>query len=141
MKNARVAALSIITGGGKWIEMTIPADPLYQHFLFTAERRFWRCVETAERSQICRRSRQLGPQNTLGKGYPEPRADAGAVEAKFRERLATIEGGKASATAAEVISSPGDKAHLLEGQAFDGLEKRPSAGRASSSNSENHSVT
>jgi hypothetical protein len=57
MKNARVAALSIITSGGKWIEMTIPADPLYQHFLFTAERRFWRCVETAERSQICRRSR------------------------------------------------------------------------------------
>ena len=46
--NARVAALSIITGGGKWIEMTIPADPLYQHFLITAERRFWRCVETGE---------------------------------------------------------------------------------------------
>ena len=31
--NARSAALSIITGGGKWIEMTIPADALYQHFL------------------------------------------------------------------------------------------------------------
>jgi predicted phage-related endonuclease len=42
--NARSAALSIITGGGKWIEMTIPADALYQHFLITAERRFWRCV-------------------------------------------------------------------------------------------------
>jgi hypothetical protein len=49
-------------------------------------------------------------------------ADAGAVEANFRERLATIEGGKVSATAAEVISSPGDKTHLLEGQAFDALE-------------------
>ena len=46
--NARSAALSIITGGGKWIEMTIPADPLYQHFLITAERRFWRCVQTGE---------------------------------------------------------------------------------------------
>jgi predicted phage-related endonuclease len=46
--NARVAALSIITGGGNWIEVTIPADPLYQHFLITAERRFWRCVETGE---------------------------------------------------------------------------------------------
>jgi hypothetical protein len=34
--NARSAALSIITGGGKWIEMTIPADALYQHFLVTA---------------------------------------------------------------------------------------------------------
>jgi hypothetical protein len=46
--NARTAALSIITGGGKWIEMTIPADALYQHFLVTAERRFWRCVQTGE---------------------------------------------------------------------------------------------
>jgi hypothetical protein len=44
--NARSAVLSIITGGGKWIEMTIPADALYQHFLVTAERRFWRCVQT-----------------------------------------------------------------------------------------------
>src|SRR5208283_932801 len=46
--NARSAALSIITGGGKWIEMIIPADALYQHFLVTAERRFWRCVQTGE---------------------------------------------------------------------------------------------
>jgi predicted phage-related endonuclease len=46
--NARSAALSIITGGGKWIEMTIPADALYQHFLMTVERRFWRCVQTGE---------------------------------------------------------------------------------------------
>jgi predicted phage-related endonuclease len=47
--NARSAALSIITGGGQWIEMTIPADALYQHFLITAERRFWRCVQAARR--------------------------------------------------------------------------------------------
>ena len=46
--NAKSAALSIITGGGKWIELTIHADTLYQHFLLTAERRFWRCVETGE---------------------------------------------------------------------------------------------
>jgi hypothetical protein len=46
--NARSAVLSIITGGGKWIEMTIPADALYQHFLVTAERRFWRCVQTGQ---------------------------------------------------------------------------------------------
>jgi predicted phage-related endonuclease len=46
--HAPSAALSIITGGGKWIEMTIPADALYQHFLVTAERRFWRCVQTGE---------------------------------------------------------------------------------------------
>jgi hypothetical protein len=42
--NSRFAVLSIITGGGKWIEITIPADPLYQHLLITAEKKFWRCV-------------------------------------------------------------------------------------------------
>ena len=40
--NSKSAALSIITGGGKWVEMTIQADVLYQHFLFTAEKSFWR---------------------------------------------------------------------------------------------------
>jgi hypothetical protein len=38
--DARAAVLSIITGGGKWVEMTIPADPLYQHLLLTAEKKF-----------------------------------------------------------------------------------------------------
>ena len=28
--------------------MTVPADALYQHFLVTAEQRFWRCVQTGE---------------------------------------------------------------------------------------------
>lgn len=42
--NAKSAALSIITGGGKWVELTICADPLYQHLLLTAEKKFWRCV-------------------------------------------------------------------------------------------------
>jgi predicted phage-related endonuclease len=46
--NARMAALSIITGGGKWVELTIPADSLYQHLLITAEKKFWRCVESGE---------------------------------------------------------------------------------------------
>ena len=46
--NAKTAVLSIITGGGKWVEITIPADALYQHLLITAERKFWRCVETGE---------------------------------------------------------------------------------------------
>jgi hypothetical protein len=45
---SRTAALSIITGGGKWVEMTIPADPLYQHLLLTAEKKFWGCVESGE---------------------------------------------------------------------------------------------
>jgi predicted phage-related endonuclease len=50
--NAKSAVLSIITGGGKWVEMTIAADSLYQHLLLTAERRFWRCVETGERPYL-----------------------------------------------------------------------------------------
>src|SRR6516162_5334796 len=45
---ARTAVLSIITGGGKWVEIAIPADPLYQHLLLTAEKKFWRCVESGE---------------------------------------------------------------------------------------------
>jgi predicted phage-related endonuclease len=45
---SRTAALSIITGGGKWVELTIPADPLYQHLLLTAEKKFWRCVGSGE---------------------------------------------------------------------------------------------
>src|SRR3954468_14398462 len=46
--NSKEAVLSIITGGGKWVEMTIPADSLYQHVLLTVERKFWRCVESGE---------------------------------------------------------------------------------------------
>jgi predicted phage-related endonuclease len=46
--NARAAALSIITGGGKWVEINIAADPLYQHLILTAEKKFWRCVESGE---------------------------------------------------------------------------------------------
>jgi predicted phage-related endonuclease len=45
---SRTAVLSIITGGGRWVEMTIPADPLYQHLLLTAELKFWRCVQSGE---------------------------------------------------------------------------------------------
>ena len=46
--NATTSVLSIITGGGKWVEITIPADSLYQHLLLTAEKRFWRCVENGD---------------------------------------------------------------------------------------------
>jgi predicted phage-related endonuclease len=44
----RNAVLSVITGGGKWGEIKIHADPLYQHLILTAERKFWRCVESGE---------------------------------------------------------------------------------------------
>jgi predicted phage-related endonuclease len=62
--NAKTAALSVITGGGKWVEITISADPLYQHLLFTAEKKFWRCVESGE------------PPRLFGVEPPRPRIEA-----------------------------------------------------------------
>jgi predicted phage-related endonuclease len=50
--NARSAALSIITGGGKWVELTLHADPLYQHLLITAEKKFWSCVQNGETPRL-----------------------------------------------------------------------------------------
>ena len=44
----RTSVLSIITGGGKWVEITIPMDPLYLSVLVSAEKKFWRCVERGE---------------------------------------------------------------------------------------------
>ena len=61
---SRTAVLSTITGGGKWVEMTIPADPLYQHLLLTAERKFWRCVQSGE------------PPRLFGVEPPRPRIEA-----------------------------------------------------------------
>jgi predicted phage-related endonuclease len=62
--NARAAVLSIITGGAKWIEIKISADPLYQHLLLTAEKKFWRCVESGE------------PPRLFGAEPPRPRVEA-----------------------------------------------------------------
>jgi predicted phage-related endonuclease len=61
--DSRTAVLSIITGGGKWVEITIPADPLYQHLLLTAERKFWRCVETGELPQSKKRAAEHWPHD------------------------------------------------------------------------------
>src|SRR5436190_4865691 len=44
----RSAVLSIITGGGKWVEITVPMDPLYLSVLVSAEKKFWRCVQFGE---------------------------------------------------------------------------------------------
>jgi predicted phage-related endonuclease len=44
----RSSVLSIITGGGKWVEITIPVDPLYLSVLVSAEKKFWRCVQSGE---------------------------------------------------------------------------------------------
>jgi predicted phage-related endonuclease len=42
------SVLSIITGGGKWIELSFEADPIYQTILIAAEKAFWRVVKTGE---------------------------------------------------------------------------------------------
>jgi hypothetical protein len=37
---------------GKWLEMTISADPLYQHLLLTAERKFCRSIQSGETPRL-----------------------------------------------------------------------------------------
>jgi predicted phage-related endonuclease len=61
---ARSAVLSVITGGGKWVEIATHADPLYQHLIVTAERKFWRCVQSGE------------PPRLFGVEPPRPRIEA-----------------------------------------------------------------
>src|SRR5438046_2591411 len=63
-RNTKSSVRSIITGGGKWVEITIPADLLYQHLLLTAEKKFWRCVESGE------------PPRLFGVEPPRPRIEA-----------------------------------------------------------------
>jgi predicted phage-related endonuclease len=46
------SVLSIITGGGKWIELSIEADPIYQTILIAAEKAFWRAVKTGESPEL-----------------------------------------------------------------------------------------
>jgi predicted phage-related endonuclease len=45
---AKRSVLSIISGGGQWIELSIHADPIYQTNLLAAEKFFWRSVNTGE---------------------------------------------------------------------------------------------
>ena len=37
---AKTAVLSILMGGGRWVEIKTHANPLYQHLIVTAERKF-----------------------------------------------------------------------------------------------------
>jgi putative phage-type endonuclease len=60
----RSAVLSIITGGGKWVEITIPMDPLYLSVLVSAEKKFWRCVMSGE------------PPHLINAEPPRPRIEA-----------------------------------------------------------------
>src|SRR5246500_857473 len=44
----RTSVLSIITGGGQWGGIAIPMDPLYLSVLVSADKKFWRCVQSGE---------------------------------------------------------------------------------------------
>jgi predicted phage-related endonuclease len=60
----RTSVLSIITGGGRWVEITIPMDPLYLSVLVSAEKKFWRCVQSGE------------PPHLINAEPPRPRIEA-----------------------------------------------------------------
>jgi predicted phage-related endonuclease len=60
----RSSVLSIITGGGKWVEITIPMDPLYLSVLVQAEKKFWHCVQSGE------------PPHLINAEAPRPRIEA-----------------------------------------------------------------
>jgi predicted phage-related endonuclease len=60
----RRSVLSIITGGGKWVEIAIPMDPLYLSVLVQAEKKFWRCVQSGE------------PPHLINAEPPRPRIEA-----------------------------------------------------------------
>jgi predicted phage-related endonuclease len=93
---SRAAVLSVITGGGKWIEITTHADPLYQHLILTAERKFWRCVENGE------------PPRLFGIEPPKPRIQA--------VRIADMSGSNAWAEFAGIFAQT-RAAHLKHEQA------------------------
>jgi predicted phage-related endonuclease len=81
---SRAAALSVITGGGKWVEITTHADPLYQRLVVTAERKFWRCVESGEAPRL------------FGVEPPRPRIEA--------VRIVDISGSNAWAEFADIFA-------------------------------------
>jgi len=60
----RSAVLSIITGGGKWVEIAVPMDPLYLSVLVSAEKKFWRRVQSGE------------PPHLINSEPPRPRIEA-----------------------------------------------------------------
>ena len=86
---ARAAVLSVITGGGKWVEIKTYADPLYQHLILTAERKFWRCVESGE------------PPSLFGIEPPKPRIEA--------VRIVDMSASNAWAEFAAIFSRPGQR--------------------------------
>jgi predicted phage-related endonuclease len=69
---ARQAVLSVITGGGKWVEITANADPLYQHLIVTAEPKILAlCRERRAPSPVRSRTTQAPDRGDPHRGYGE----------------------------------------------------------------------
>ena len=93
---SRAAVLSVITGGGKWVEITTHADPLYQHLIVTAERKSWRCVESGELPRL------------FGVEPPRPRIEA--------VRIVDMSGSNAWAEFAGIFAGLGGPSRTRTGQ-------------------------
>jgi hypothetical protein len=91
-----------MTGGGKWVEIQAKADPLYQHLIVTAERKFWRCVESGEAPTL------------FGVEPPKPRVEA--------VRIVDMSASNAWAELTAVFSRT-RSAHLEHEQAKTGLKR------------------
>jgi hypothetical protein len=84
---SRMEVLSIITGGGKWVEMTIPADPLYQNLL-------------SSRTYDSRRTSAMRQQRPIWEG-PAPYSAAYARQAISRQSAGSL--GRLAVTAGSLL--------------------------------------
>jgi hypothetical protein len=70
--------------GGKWVEITIPMDPLYLSVLVSAEKKFWRCVQSGE------------PPHLINSEPPRPRIEAIRIVDMSASNSSTTNGPRAS---------------------------------------------
>jgi hypothetical protein len=73
--DVRTSVLSIITGGGKWVEITIPMDPLYLSVLVSAEKKFWRCAKSELKALMPEDAREA-----IGHGVKAKRATVNRIQ-------------------------------------------------------------
>jgi predicted phage-related endonuclease len=67
----RKSVLSIINGGGKWVELTIEADPIYQTILIAAEKAFWRVGQVRRNACLVRLRTPKAPDRSRPGGRHE----------------------------------------------------------------------
>ena len=97
----RTAVLSIITGGGKWVEITIPMDPLYLSVLVSAEKKFWRCVQSGEPPHLI----NAEPPRAAHRGHPHRRHELVEFLGGVRRRCSATPAAPFSTTSGPRASS------------------------------------